>query len=122
MNKTPQDKTEVLSLLLKFRTRPPIPIELDRKLVRFSKGINERGSVINIHIVRAITQALITCSSSLTCLANQILKSTFLDKLVLQRNGPIKGLADKSNITLTFAVSFTGEFLVIVTRFEPTTT
>ena len=35
----------------------------------------------------------------------------FLGALVLQGNGPIKDLADKCNITLTFAISFTGEFL-----------
>ena len=65
-----EGKTEVLSLPSKVRGRPPILMELDGKLMRFLKGIRGRGGVINIHVVRAVTQALIDCNTSLTHLAN----------------------------------------------------
>ena len=65
-----EGKTEVLSLPSKVCGRPPILMELDAKLIRFLKGIHGRGGVINIHVVRAVTQALIECNTSLTHLAN----------------------------------------------------
>ena len=65
-----EGKTEVLSLSSKVRGRPPILMEVDGKLIRFLKGIRRRGGVINIHVVRAVTQALIDCNISLTHLAN----------------------------------------------------
>ena len=65
-----EGKTEVLSLPSKVRGRPPILMELDGKLIRFLKGIHGSGGVINIHVVRAVTQALIECNTSLTHLAN----------------------------------------------------
>ena len=174
-----EGKTEILSLPSKVRGRPPILMELDGKLIRFLKGIRGRGGVINIHVVRAVTQALIDCNTSLTHLANfdmprswvySIYKrmgykprsgttsrppvpfglfsesrfeylSSILEtveqyaippqlifnadqtpcpyvsvgKMTMAKKGdksiPIKGLTDKRNITLTFVVSFTGEFL-----------
>ena len=174
-----EGKTEVLYLPSKVRGRPPILTELDGKLIRFLKGIRGRGGVINIHVVRAVTQALIDCNTSLTHLANfdmprswvhSIYKrmgykaragttsrppvplglfsesrfeylSSILEtveqyaippqlifnadqtscsyvsvgKMTMAKKGdksiPIKGLTDKRNITLTFVVSFTGEFL-----------
>ena len=56
-----EGKTEVLPLPSKVRGSPPILMELDGKLIRFLKGIRGRGGVINIHVVRAVTQALIDC-------------------------------------------------------------
>ena len=174
-----EGKTEVLSLPSKVRGRPPILMELDGKLIRFLKGMRGRGGVINIYVVRAVTQALIDCNTSLTHLANfdmprswvhSIYKrigykaragttsrppvpfglfseshfeylSSILEtveqyafppqlifsadqtpcsyvsvgKMTMAKRGdksiPIKGLTDKRNITLTFGVSFTGEFL-----------
>ena len=174
-----EGKTEVLSLPSKVRGRPPILMELDGKLIRFLKGIRGRGGVINIHDLRAVTQALIGCNTSLTYLANFDMPRSWVNsihkrmgfkaragttsrppvpfglfsesrfeylssiletveqyaippqlifdadqtpcsyvsvgKMMMAKKGdksiPIKGLTDKRNITLTFVVSFTGEFL-----------
>ena len=176
-----EGKTEALSLPSKVRGRPPILMELDGKLIRFLKGIRGRGGVINIHVVRAVTQALIDCNTSLTHLANFDMSRSWVHsiykrmgykaragttsrppvpfglfsesrfeylsniletveqyaippqlifnadqtpcsyvsvgKMTMAKKGdksiPMKGLTEKRNITLTFIVSFTGEFLLM---------
>lgn len=49
----------VTKLPLKPRGRPPILLELDAKLMKFLKALRNKGGVVNIHIVRATTEALI---------------------------------------------------------------
>ena len=71
----------VLSLPLKVHGRPPILMELDGKLIRFLKGIRGRGGVINIHVLRAATQALIDCNTSLTHLANFDMSRSWLHSI-----------------------------------------
>ena len=53
---SPQPKTEIPG---KLRGRPPILLELDEKLIKFLRAIRSKGGVVNIHVVRASTKALI---------------------------------------------------------------
>lgn len=171
--------TEVVCIPSEVRGRPPILMELDKKLLTFLKGIRNRGGVINIHVVRAVTHALITSNPAMTHLNNfdmprswvhslykrmgytvragttsrppvpyglytenryTFLSSIFetveqysipfemilnadqtpssyvsVGKMTMAKRGeksvPIKGLTDKRNITLTFAITFAGDFL-----------
>lgn len=52
----PQPVTEIVP---KPRGRPPILLELDKKLVKFLTAIRAKGGVVNIHVVRATAAALI---------------------------------------------------------------
>ena len=159
---------------------PPILLDLDAKLIQFLKAVRSKGGVINIHVVRATTEALIKSNPALAQQLNRFeMPRTWVQsiyrrmgynrrmgtttrppvpqgiydecrreylsdidhkmkmysipaELVLNadqtpssyvsvgkqtmathgaRSVPIKGLTDKRNITLTFAVSLTGEFL-----------
>ena len=99
-----EGKTEVLSLPSKVRGRPPILMEPDGKLIRFLKGIRGRGGVINIHVVRAATQALIDCNTSLTHLANFDMPRSWVHS-IYKRMG-YKARAGTTNTTSTFWVIF----------------
>ena len=99
-----EGKTEVLSLPSKVRGRPPILMEPDGKLIRFLKGIRGRGGVINIHVVRAATQALIDCNTSLTHLANFDMPRSWVHS-IYKRMG-YKARAGTTNATSTFWVIF----------------
>ena len=57
----PQPVTKIMA---QPRGRPPILQELDTKLIKFLRALRSRGSVINIHVVRAATQALIESNPS----------------------------------------------------------
>lgn len=46
------------------RGRPALLMELDIKLIKFLQAVRSKGGVINIHVVRAATKALIDCNSS----------------------------------------------------------
>ena len=50
----------VTAIPSKMRGRPPVLMELDGKLIRFLKGIRGRDGVINVHVVRGVTPALIS--------------------------------------------------------------
>ena len=63
-------KSTVTAIPSKVRGRPPVLMELDEKLIWFIKGIRGRGGVINIHGVRAVTQALIASNPSMVYLSN----------------------------------------------------
>ena len=52
----PQPVTEIP---VKDRGRPPILLDLDENLITFIRALRTKGGVINIHVVRAITKALI---------------------------------------------------------------
>ena len=54
----------VTKIMAQPRGRPPILQELDTKLIKFLRALRRRGGVINIHVVRAATQALIESNSS----------------------------------------------------------
>ena len=41
------------------RGRPPLLLELDEKLIKYLRAIRSKGGVVNIHVVRAATRALI---------------------------------------------------------------
>ena len=41
------------------RGRPPLLLELDEKLMKYLRAIRSKGGVVNIHVVRAATHALI---------------------------------------------------------------
>ena len=49
----------VTAITMKDRGRPPILLELDEKLITFLRALRTKGGVINIHVVRATTKALI---------------------------------------------------------------
>lgn len=49
----------VTKLPLKSRGRPPLLHKLDEKLVKFLQAVMHKGGVVNIHVVRAATEALI---------------------------------------------------------------
>ena len=49
----------VTAITAQPRGRPPILLELDEKLIKFLRAIRTKGGVINIHVVRAATKALI---------------------------------------------------------------
>ena len=162
------------------RGRPPLLLELDEKLIKYLRAIRSKGGVVNIHVVRAATRALIesnpTTSQQLLKfdmprtwvysiykrmgftrrmgtttrppvprgLYNECRREYLGDvkeittkhnippELVLNADQtpssyvsvgrstmaargstsvPIKGLTDKRNITLTFVISLSGEFL-----------
>ena len=57
----PQPVTKIMA---QPRGRPPILQELDTKLIKFLRALRSRGGVINIHVVRAATQALIESNPS----------------------------------------------------------
>ena len=46
------------------RGRPPLLMELDKKLLRFLNAMRARGGVINSHVVRATADALIRSNHS----------------------------------------------------------
>ena len=48
----------------------PVLMDLDNKLLTFLKGIRSRGGVINVHVVRGVTHALITSNPAMTHLNN----------------------------------------------------
>lgn len=49
--------------------RPPILLELDGKLFQYLKALRSKGGVVNIHVVRAVTKALIESNPSMSQLA-----------------------------------------------------
>ena len=53
------DPQPVVEITAKPRGRPPILLDLDEKLIKFLKAIRAKGGVVNIHVVRATTDALI---------------------------------------------------------------
>ena len=62
--------TEVICIPSEVRGRPPIPMDLDNKLLTFLKCIGSRGGVISVHVVRGVTHALITSNPAMTHLNN----------------------------------------------------
>ena len=50
----------------KLKGRPPILLELDEKLIKFLRAIRAKGGVVNIHVVRATTAALIESNPSMS--------------------------------------------------------
>ena len=174
-----QHPKPVTAISAQPRGRPPLLLELDGKLLRYLKALRSKGGVINIHVVRAVTGALIESNPSMSqqllkfdmprswvqsiyrrmgftkrmgttthppvpqvynecrreylCdVHDKIKKYNIPPDLVLnadqtpssyisvgkstmairgERSVPIKGLTDKRNITLTFVVSLSGEFL-----------
>ena len=68
--------TEVICIPSEVRGRPPILMDLDNKLLTFLKGIRSRDGVINVHVVRGVTHALLTSNLARTYLNNfDILRS-----------------------------------------------
>ena len=62
--------TEVIRIPSQVRGRPPILMDLDNKLLTFLKDIRSNGGVINVHVVRGVTHALITSNLAMTHLNN----------------------------------------------------
>ena len=56
------DPQPVVEITAKPKGRPPILLDLDEKLIKFLKAIRAKGGVVNIHVVRAATDALIASS------------------------------------------------------------
>ena len=54
----------ITALPCKPRGRPPILLELDEKLIKFLRTVRSKGGVVNIHVVRAATTALIATNPS----------------------------------------------------------
>ena len=48
------------------RGRPPILLELDGKLLQYLKALRSKGGVVNIHVVRAVTRALVESNPSMS--------------------------------------------------------
>lgn len=170
----------VVRISVQPRGRPPLLLDLDEKLIKYLRAIRSRGGVVNIHVVKAATRALIESNpvaSQQLLLFNMprswvhsiykrmgfarrmgttsrpqvppglynecrreylgdvkeiIFKYNIPPELVLNADQtpssyvsvgrstmasrgsisvPIKGLTDKRNITLTFVISLSGEFL-----------
>ena len=59
----------VTAITTRLRGRPPILLELDGKLLQYLKALRSKGGVINIHVVRAVTKALIESNPSMSQLA-----------------------------------------------------
>ena len=59
----------VTAITTRPRGRPPILLELDGKLLQYLKALRSKGGVINIHVVRAVTKALIESNPSMSQLA-----------------------------------------------------
>ena len=57
-------KAQVTALPTMPRGRPPLLMELDRKLLQFLNAMRARGGVINSHVVRATADALIRSNHS----------------------------------------------------------
>ena len=57
-------KAQVTALPTMPRGRPPLLMELDKKLLRFLNAMRARGGVINSHVVRATADALIRSNHS----------------------------------------------------------
>ena len=60
----------VTAIPSKVSGHPPVLMELDGKLIRFLKVICGRGGVINVHVVRGVTQALIASNPSIVHLSS----------------------------------------------------
>ena len=60
----------VTAMPSKVPGHPPVIMELDGKLIRFLKGIRVRNGVINVHVVRGVTQALIASNPSMVHLSS----------------------------------------------------
>lgn len=170
----------VTAIPVKDRGRPPILLDLDEKLITFLRALRTKGGVINIHVVRATTKALIESNPTpsqhllnfdmrrswvhslyrrigftvrkgttsrppvprglydecrrayLQNILDVIKKHSVPPELIINsdqtpssyvsvgkltmaaknsKSVPITGLTDKRNITLTFTVSLSGEFL-----------
>ena len=56
----------VTSITPQPRGRPPILLEVDAKLIQLLRAIRAKGGVVNIHVVRATTKALIESNPSTT--------------------------------------------------------
>ena len=52
------------------RGRPPILLELDDKLLKLLLAIRAKGGIINVHVVRATTKALIDSNPGSLQLSN----------------------------------------------------
>ena len=57
-------KAEVTALPTMHRGRPPLLMELDRRLLQFLNAVRARGGVVNSHVVRATADALIRSNHS----------------------------------------------------------
>ena len=58
------DPQPVVEITAKPKGHPPILLDLDEKLIKFLKAIRAKGGVVNIHVVRATTDALIASNPS----------------------------------------------------------
>ena len=58
----------VVAVQCKPKGRPPILQDLDGKLIKFLNALRVKGGVVNIHVVRAVTKALIESNSSFSTL------------------------------------------------------
>ena len=58
------DPQPVVEITARPKGRPPILLDLDEKLMKFLKAIRAKGGVVNIHVVRAATDALIASNPS----------------------------------------------------------
>ena len=65
MNEKKSNPQPVTRLSVDQRGRPPILLELDGKLLKYLKAVRMKGGVVNIHVVRAATQALIASNPAL---------------------------------------------------------
>lgn len=54
----------VVEIAAKPKGHPPILLDLDEKMLKFLKAIRSKGGVVNIHVVRAATDALIASNPS----------------------------------------------------------
>ena len=52
----------VTALPIQPRGRPPLLLDLDTKLISFLRAVRRKDGVINIHVVRATAEALISCN------------------------------------------------------------
>ena len=58
------DPQPVVEITAKPKGRPPVLLDLDEKLIKFLKPVTAKGGVVNIHVVRAATDALIASNPS----------------------------------------------------------
>ena len=63
-----KENRSILNQLQLSSTRecPPILLELDGKLLQFLKALRSKGGVVNIHVVRAVTRALVERNPSMS--------------------------------------------------------
>ena len=74
----------MVEIIVKPKGRPPILLDLDEKLIKFLKAVRAKGGVVNIHVVRAATDALIASNPPSP---SEFQQATFLGTVTVLTHG-----------------------------------